>query len=166
MLSVFLSTLHFQNGCCPLHHRKCSPVNIGYIYHCQSMLHGKICSRKHASHFKKAAIHSIVDRYFHFKIFYIIFKYWQSLQRGKNFIKTLKHHSPYSKRLPLILCDLINIISQCYLFTGNNTNKGTVIWGQAMVFSGYSVFLHQLQLADLDVAAMWQKSDDNRNSKF
>ena len=38
--------------------------------------------------------------------------------------------------------------------------------GFSVVFAGYSGFLHQLQLANHDLAAIWQKKYKKRNSKL
>ena len=43
--------------------------------------------------------------------------------------------------------------------------KLPVTWGKAVFFAGYSGFLHYLQLASLELAAIWPKWDEKRNSK-
>ena len=51
-----------------------------------------------------------------------------------------------------------------------HVRKLPVTWGQAVVFAGYSGFLHHLQLASHDyMAAIWQKKvtkNEISNSKF
>ena len=44
--------------------------------------------------------------------------------------------------------------------------KLPVTWDVAVVFSGYSGFLHQKLLASHDLARNGRKRDNNRNSKF
>ena len=45
-----------------------------------------------------------------------------------------------------------------------HVRKLPVAWGKAVVFTGYSGFLHQLQLASHNLAAIWQKK--SRKAKF
>ena len=47
-----------------------------------------------------------------------------------------------------------------------NVRKLPIVWGKAVVFAGYLGFLHQLQLASQDLAAIWHKRDEKQNSKF
>ena len=41
--------------------------------------------------------------------------------------------------------------------------KLPVPWGKAVVFAGYSRFLHYLELASHELATIWHKCDEKRN---
>ena len=71
----------------------------------------------------------------------------------------------WSKVLPLTASCLSLLIE--FEYHSGYVRKLPVTCGGAVVFSEYSSFFHQLQLASHDLATMWQKkSDEKRNSKL
>ena len=60
-------------------------------------------------------------------------------------------------------CKALPLIASClsplrgFEFHPRHAKKLPLTWGLAVVYAGYSGFLHQLQLASHDLAAIWQK---------